>query len=258
MPRPERPWALVTGASRGIGRAIALRLAGDHRLILSARDHDALTALAAELALEPDAVRVIASDLADPEGRRALTQGIAEHPSPVQVLVNNAGLAISTSLPRTDDATWERLVATNLTAPFELCRAALPRMLEAGWGRIVNVASTAALKGYRYTSAYAATKAGLLGFGRSLAAEVAGRGVTVHTVCPGFTDTALVQDAISTITRTTGRTPEAARAELERFSPLGRLVTPGEIATAVAYLVSDAGESQNGHALVLDGGEVVL
>jgi NAD(P)-dependent dehydrogenase (short-subunit alcohol dehydrogenase family) len=245
--------ALVTGGSRGIGLAIARRIADEHRLVLLGRSEASLRRAAEEL---PGDVEVLAVDLADAVATRAAADRLAAREQPVQVLVNNAGVAPSAPLHRTDDATWTRTLAVNLHAPFVLARALAPRMAEAGWGRIVNVASTAALKGYAYTAAYGASKGGLVALTRALAAELSRKGITVNAVCPGFTDTAIVDETIANITAKTGRTDAEARASLEAFSPLRRLVRPEEIAELVAWLVGDLAAAVNGTALPIDGGEL--
>jgi NAD(P)-dependent dehydrogenase (short-subunit alcohol dehydrogenase family) len=147
------------------------------------------------------------------------------------------------------------MLALNLTAPFTLARALVPGMIQAGGGRVINVASTAALKGYAYTSAYSAAKAGLLGWTRALAAEVASKGVTVNAVCPGFTDTDLVQEAVLKIQASTQRSASAARAALAGFSPQGRLLGPEEVAALIVFLAGPEAGGINGQALAIDGGE---
>jgi NAD(P)-dependent dehydrogenase (short-subunit alcohol dehydrogenase family) len=226
--------------------------------MLVGRQH-ALLAAAAAAAREAGAedVTTRAADLGDPDARARLLDTLATMDPPVQVLINNAGVAVSASLANTEDSIWARALEVNLTAPFALIRALVPKMTQAGWGRIVNVASTAGLKGYAYTAAYSATKAGLLGLTRSLAAELARTGITVNAVCPGFTDTDMASEAVRNIAEKTGRTEAQARGQLERFSPIGRLVRPDEVATMVAYLCSEAAAIVNGQAFAIDGGETV-
>lgn len=250
-----RPLALITGASRGIGRAVARALAPTHQLLLSGRDQAALAAMVAELG----PVHTLTCELGDPADRvRFLSEvtGLCERlGAPVQVLVNNAGAAISAPLHRTSDLAWAQALELNLAAPFALTRALVPGMVKAGWGRVINIASTAALKGYAYTAAYSASKAGLVGLTRALAVELASKGVTVNAVCPGFTDTDIVARAAENIQATTGRSQDDARQTLARFSPQGRLRSPEEVAALVAYLASPAADGITGQALAIDGGE---
>lgn len=156
---------------------------------------------------------------------------------------------------RTEDHTWADVMAINLTAPFELTRAVLPHMRTTGWGRIVNVASTAALKGYRYTAAYCASKHGLLGLTRGTALDVADKGITVNAVCPGFTETDLVSTAVDNIMEKTGRSSAQARAALAAGNPQGRLIEPHEVAAMVRFLVGPGAGSVHGQAMAIDGGE---
>jgi NAD(P)-dependent dehydrogenase (short-subunit alcohol dehydrogenase family) len=246
MTRPERPRAVITGAGRGIGKAIAEALAPDHELVLVGRREAPLTAVAEALGGE-----VIVADLAVGDDRARLSAAIAG----AQVLVNNAGVAPSAPAHRTDDETWARTMTINATAPFELARAVIPGMKKAGWGRIVNIASTAALKGYKFTAAYSASKGALLAFSRALAVELATTGVTVNAICPGFTDTDIVASATRNIAGKTGRSEEEARKSLEAFNPMQRLIAPTEVASMVTYLVHDAAAALTGAALPLDGGE---
>jgi NAD(P)-dependent dehydrogenase (short-subunit alcohol dehydrogenase family) len=251
------PVALVTGASRGIGRAVALALASDHTLVLAGRDRDALARVQAELP-EGTGSEVVAVDLVDWPGRAGFLDEldeIARRLGPVQVLVNNAGAALSAPLHRTGDAEWQAMLELNCTAPFQLTRRLVPGMLQAGWGRVVNVASTAAIKGYAYTAAYSASKAGLLGWTRALAVELASKDISVNAVCPGFTDTDIAATATRNISATTGRSEDDARRALARFSPQNRLRTPEEVAALVAFLARQGAGGITGQALAIDGGE---
>ncbi len=248
--------ALVTGAGRGIGLAIAHALADrGARLTLAARSTDALEA-ARRACLERGSplVNTVSVNLTD---RRALENLARRGATQVDILVNNAGAAPSSPVERTDDLLWDGTMALNAFAPFALCRAALPTMVERGWGRIVNVASTAGLAGYAYTAAYCASKHALVGVTRALGAEIDARwkhaDVTVNAVCPGFVDTDIVQAAAERIAQLTGGDVAGARERLAAMNPGGRLLTPEDVAAAVARLVcEDPGDSQ-GVALELDG-----
>jgi len=158
---------------------------------------------------------------------------------------------------KTDAAHWQQMLAVNLTGTFHCTQAALPAMLEAQWGRIVNVASTAGLVGYRYVSAYVAAKHGVIGLTRALALEVAAKGVTVNAVCPGYTETDIVREAIANIVAKTGRSEDEARAELAAGNPQKRLVQAEEVANAVLWLCLPESAAMNGQAIAVAGGEVM-
>lgn len=243
--------AVVTGASRGIGLAIARTLqAHGARVTLMARDAAALEAAAAELG-GGAAWQVL--DVTDPH---SVAEAFARAGS-VDILVNNAGQAASSPFMRTDAELWQRMLDVNLTGAYHCVQAALPAMLEAGWGRIVNVASTAGLTGYRYVAAYCAAKHGLVGLTRALALELAAKGVTVNAVCPGYTETDIVHEAVANIVRKTGRSAQEARAGLAAANPQGRLVRPEEVAHAVAMLCMPEAAAMNGQAIAVAGGEVM-
>ncbi|NEK56317.1 SDR family oxidoreductase [Geodermatophilus sabuli] len=244
---------LVTGAGRGIGAAVARRLAAQgHAVALTARSADELAAVAADL---PGRTLVTAADLTDPDAADLVLGRVeAEFGGAVEVLVLNAGAGTSAPLARTTDEDWARMLELNLTAPFRLLRRALPGMVGQGFGRVVAVASTAAKRGDPYVAAYTASKHGLLGLVRSAAAEVAGSGVTVNAVCPGYADTPMTAATVAAISTATGRTPGQARDVLAGRQPIGRLVDPDEVADAVLLCVASA--AITGQGINVDGGAV--
>jgi NAD(P)-dependent dehydrogenase (short-subunit alcohol dehydrogenase family) len=246
--------ALVTGAGRGIGAAIARRLAADGaRLTLFGRQVAPLQALAAELGA---GARAIACDVADATSV-ARAVGQAADGGALHILVNNAGQAASAPFTRTTDELWQQMLAVNLTGTFLVTRAVLPGMLAAGFGRIVNVASTAGQRGYAYVSAYVAAKHAVIGLTRSLALEVASRGITVNAVCPGYTETDLLRQSVDNVMARTGRSADEARAEFARHNPQGRIVRPEEVADSVAWLCTDGAAAINGQSISVSGGEVM-
>lgn len=247
---------LVTGAGSGIGAAVARRLGrAGARLTLAGRREAPLRAVAAELP-EGTAHVVARFDVTDPQ---AIADGLAtarEAFGPISILVNNAGAAETAPFGRTSLAQWNSVIAVDLTSVFLVTQAVLPD-LQAG-GRIVNIASTAGLVGYRYVSAYCAAKHGVIGLTRSLALELARTGITVNAICPGYTDTPLIREAIAAIIAKTGRTETEVLAEMTAGSPQRRLVDPVEVAETVAFVVSPGAASINGQAIAVAGGEVMV
>ena len=245
--------ALVTGGGRGIGRAVAGALArAGARVVLAGRTRSALETARGELArLGATDPLVEPMDVADPQSVETSLERMREAGIGVDVLVNNAGIAESAPLGRTDLALWQRHFAVNATGPYLLCRTILPGMLERGWGRIVNVASTSGLEGAAYITAYAASKHALVGLTRALAAETKGTGVTVNAVCPGFAATDLVWDSARRIEKRTGRSFDEAVATLARMNASGRLVEPDEVAAVVLELASEGAAGRTGEAIVL-------
>jgi 3-hydroxybutyrate dehydrogenase len=249
--------AFVTGGGRGIGAAIArVLLAHGARVTISGRNVDTLARTAGELARFGE-VGFAVVDIEMSESVLHAFDKARSHFGAIDLLINNAGQAQSAAFSATDEALWQHMLAVNLTGTFHCTHAALPDMLASGWGRIVNVVSTAGLTGYKYVSAYCAAKHGIIGLTRSLALEVATKGITVNAVCPGYTETDIVRDAIANIVAKTGRTEAAARAELAAGNPQKRLVQPEEVANAVAWLCLPGSDAVNGQSLAVAGGEIM-
>ena len=251
--------ALVTGATRGIGAAIADSLGGlGADLTLIGRDRTLLDERAGHIAGECGVkVHVETADVSDSDAvGKAFESAVAAN-GPITILVNNAGSGKSAPFHKMERELWDSMIAVNLTGTFICTQAALPGMLDAGYGRIVNIASTAGLKGYGYVSAYCAAKHAVVGLTRSLALETAKKGVTVNAVCPGYTETDLVRETIDNIVAKTGRSVEDATAELAASNPQGRLVQPWEVAETVAWLALPASASITGQAIPVAGGEVM-
>jgi len=218
---------------------------------LMGRDASALGQVAVEIGAQP-----ITVDLTVETAAVQAFEDAQKLAGPVEILVNNVGAAESATLERTSREIWDRMVAINMTVAFLCSQQVIRSMRSRSYGRIVNVASTASLKGYPYVTAYCAAKHGLLGFTKALAMETARQGITVNAVCPGFTETDLLARSVQTIVDATGRTQEQAREELLRGNPMGRFIRPEEVAAAVLWLCSDAAKSVTGQAILVDGGEV--
>jgi NAD(P)-dependent dehydrogenase (short-subunit alcohol dehydrogenase family) len=248
--------AVVTGAGGGIGAAIAHALAtAGMNITLLGRSRGALEKVAARHAAVRTSVQT--ADVSSAQEVHAALVAARVALGPVAVLVNNAGQALSGGLTKTSDASWQSMIAVNLTGTFNCMRECLPDMLEAGFGRMVNVASSAGLVGYPYVSAYCAAKHGVIGLTRAVALETARGGITVNAICPGYTDTDIVRGAIANISARTGRSESEARAALVEHNPQGRLITPEEVASTVLWLCLPGAESVTGQSIAVAGGEVM-
>ncbi len=247
--------ALVTGGGQGIGAAIARAMTakGMHVTILGRRLH----VVKAMADTDPEHLFAVAADVSDPDEVAAALQLAESRFGPVCILVNNAGQAHSAPFLKMDLNLWQRMLSVNLTGTMICTQAVLPAMLQAGWGRVVNVSSTAGQIGYAYVSAYCAAKHGVLGLTKSLALELATKGITVNAVCPGFTDTDLMRESIDRVVAKTGRTPEQAMADFVKTNPQNRFVQPEQVADAVMWLCSDGANAITGQAISVSGGEVM-
>ncbi len=247
--------AVVTGAARGIGAAIVRMLAAEGAAVtLLGRQRDALQRVADGLPGGPHGV--VVADVSDAAQVQAAFDEARAARGPIAILVNNAGQAESAPFMKTSAELWQRMLAVNLTGSFVCAQAALPDMLKAGSGRIVNIASTAGQKGYAYVSAYVAAKHGVIGLTRSLALELATKGVTVNAVCPGYTETDILRDSIANVVAKTGRSEAQARAEFAAGNPQQRIVQPEQVADAVRWLCGDAAAAITGQSISVSGGEV--
>jgi NAD(P)-dependent dehydrogenase (short-subunit alcohol dehydrogenase family) len=250
--------ALVTGAGRGIGTSIARRLArAGAKLTLVGRTEGALQALAEELRAAGTQVQCAAADISRREAVDAAFASARAGFGRVDILINNAGQAASSPVTKRDDQVWNDMLGVNLSGTYYCLQAALPEMIKANYGRIVNVASTAGLTGYAYVAAYCAAKHGVVGLTRAVAREVATRNITVNAVCPGYTDTDIVQSAARKIAAVTGRSQDDAVQAMTKTNPQGRLVQPDEVAHTVAWLCLPGTESITGQSIVVAGGELM-
>ena len=247
---------VVTGASRGIGSTIAANFATrGARVSLLGRNAENLHTVAKALGGASVATPIV-TDVTDGNSVAAAFAQAREQFGPVHILINNAGQAASAKFTDTDETLWNRIMAVNLTGTYLCARQAVPDMLQVGFGRIVNVASIAGLRGAAYISAYVTSKHAVIGFTRSLALELANKNITVNAVCPGYTDTDIVREAIANIVRKTGRSEAEALASLVATNPQRRLITPEEVAHTVSWLCAPGAESITGQSIVVAGGEV--
>ena len=252
--------ALITGGGRGIGRAIALAFAREGaRIAVAARTTEQIERVAAEIRSECNVEALaVACDVSQRESIAGAFSQVKETFGDVDILVSNAGIAESAPLVKTDDELWQRHIAINLSGTFFCMRAALPAMIERGWGRIINIASIAGKTGAPYIAAYSASKHGVLGLTRSVALEVATKGITVNAICPGYVETEMTRNAVEIITAKTGKKAEEALDAIKRMSPQNRLIEPEEVAALALLLASDEGRGITGQAINVDGGSVLF
>ena len=247
--------AVVTGGGQGIGAAIArLLVAQGANVTVLGRKLETVRAVAADY---PDRMHAVSADVSDAAQVDVAFASARQRFGRVSILVNNAGQAVSAPFLKTDATLWNEMLAVNLTGTLLCTQAAVPDMLATGWGRVVNIASTAGLTGYAYVAAYCAAKHGVVGLTRALALEFAKKGLTVNAVCPGYTETDIVRSSMANVVAKTGRTDTQARAEFTAGNPQGRLVQAEEVADTVAWLCSPAASAITGQSIAVCGGELM-
>ena len=243
---------LVTGAGTGIGEAISRQFhAEGYRVTLLGRRLEPLAALAASLG---ERSQTVTGDVTDRATVASAFATARERFGNIELLVNSAGMAPTAPFHRLDFTDWQRTMDVNVNGVFHCTQIALEAMLSAGWGRIINIASVASLRGFPYVSGYCASKHAVLGLTRAVALEVATQGVTVNAICPGYVDTDIVRAAIAEIVSKTGRTEDEAMEHFTQSNPQGRLIKASEVASAVSWLCSDGAASVTGQAVAIDGG----
>jgi NAD(P)-dependent dehydrogenase (short-subunit alcohol dehydrogenase family) len=243
---------LVTGAGTGIGEAISRQFhAEGYRVTLLGRRLEPLAALTASLG---ERSQTVTGDVTDRATVASAFATARERFGNIEILVNSAGMAPTAPFHRLDFSDWQRTMDVNVNGVFHCTQIALEAMLSAGWGRIINIASVASLRGFPYVSGYCASKHAVLGLTRAVALEVATQGVTVNAICPGYVDTDIVRAAIAEIVSKTGRTEDEAMEHFTQSNPQGRLIKASEVASAVSWLCSDGAASVTGQAVAIDGG----
>jgi 3-hydroxybutyrate dehydrogenase len=250
--------ALVTGASRGIGRAVALALAQTGAdVVVTARSAPDLETLVTDIQALGGKALAVPCDLSDPTALQALVSRSVAAFGHLDILVNNAGITQGVKFTEMPFELWERVQRVNVDSAMRLMQLTLDGMVAQGWGRIVNIASIAAKAGLRYSAAYNASKHALLGLTRSVALDYATKGVTVNCVCPGWVQTEMVEQTLENIQQKTGRSRQDAISSLVKDVPMGRLIAPEEVAALTVFLCSKQAGGITGQGLNIDGGTVL-
>jgi NAD(P)-dependent dehydrogenase (short-subunit alcohol dehydrogenase family) len=250
---------LVTGASGGLGRSLARAFARQgYRVAITSRSAEKLQAAAEEIGEHANPVLSMACDIRRKDQVESLAQEVRTRLGSVQILVNNAGVAEARSFLEMPDSLWDETLQTNLTGAYYCCKTFLPGMIESGWGRIINIASTTAKVGYSYTTAYTSSKHGLLGLTRSLALETARLKITVNAICPGYINDELTRDNARKMAQKTGKPIEEILALFAGSAPQNRLIDPDEVASLALLLASEEAGGITGQAINVDGGAVMI
>jgi NAD(P)-dependent dehydrogenase (short-subunit alcohol dehydrogenase family) len=251
--------ALITGAGKGIGEAIALAFgAAGMRIAVAARTESDIERVASAIRARGGAALAVPCDVTKPDSIAKAVHAVKVGIGPITVLVNNAGAGESHKFIGHDDALWHRMIDVNLNSVYHVCKAVVPMMVEARWGRIINIASVASKIGSKYVAAYTTAKHGVLGLTRALAVELVAHNITVNAICPGYVDTPLTDKTIANMTARTRMSAADARAFLERGSPQNRLITSEEVAHVALMLAAENARGITGQAINVDGGQVMF
>ena len=255
----DRKIVLITGGSGGIGEAIARSFARQRcRVAIAARHQGNLAATADRIAQDGAEVLAIACDVSRREQVKSLAAEITRRWGAVQILINNAGIAHAASFADMPDALWDETLATNLTGAYNCCKVFLPAMIQARWGRIINIGSTTAKVGYSHVTAYTASKHGLLGLTRSLALETARQGVTVNAICPGYINDERTCENARVMAENTGKNSVEILKIFAASAPQNRLIEPDEVASLALLIASEKLGGMTGQAINVDGGAVMV
>jgi NAD(P)-dependent dehydrogenase (short-subunit alcohol dehydrogenase family) len=250
---------LITGGSGGLGRALAAVFsAQSHRVVITARNQDKLDATAEQISINCGQVLALPCDVVDRDQVQSLAEKIATRLGAVQILINNAGIARAVNFADMPDDLWDETLETNLTGAYNCCKIFLPGMMQAKWGRIINIASTTAKVGYSHVTAYTASKHGLLGLTRSLALETARQGITVNAICPGYIDDERTHENAKLMAEKTGKSVQEILQLFAASAPQNRLIAPEEVGSLALLMASEKLAGMTGQAINVDGGAVMV
>jgi NAD(P)-dependent dehydrogenase (short-subunit alcohol dehydrogenase family) len=250
---------LITGGSGGLGRALASVFATQgHRVVITGRNPDKLDSTAEQISINGGQILALPCDIVDRDQVKGLAHEIATRWGRVQILINNAGIARAVNFADMPDNLWDETLETNLTGAYNCGKAFLPNMIQAKWGRIINIASTAAKVGFSHVTAYTASKHGLLGLTRSLALETAQQGITVNAICPGYVDDERTHENAKVMAEKTGKSIQDILQLFAASAPQNRLIAPDEVASLALLMASQKLAGMTGQAINVDGGAVMV